>query len=185
MVVVLADAGLLSAIAMQPVLAKLREIVFGTLSVPVMLGVMLFPLLLPLFLISFFSDSPADLGSDCSPNTIQQQMVQFVAPVRFWSREEKAFTASLARPFVAPSAEIRRKTAEVMQTISEVAKDVRLPSASYADQLRAEADRIEHEQTLRALDQQAYVDWQERRAFAQRCLTRARSELAKRAVPNK
>lgn len=170
---------------MQHLFAKLREIVFGTLSVPIMLGIMLLPILTPLFLISFFSDSPADLGSDCSPTTIQEQMVQFVAPVRFWSREEKAFTSSLARPFTPPSAEIRRQTAQVMQTISEATRDIRVPPTSYPDQLRAEADRIEHEQTLRALDQQAYVAWQERRALAQRCLARARKELAKSAGPNK
>jgi hypothetical protein len=170
---------------MQHVLAKLREIVFGTLSVPLMLGVMLLPILLPLFLISFFSDSPADLGGDCGPTTIQQQMVQFVAPVRFWSREEKAFTSSLARPFTPPSAEIRRQTARAMQTISEVTRDIRVPPTSHPDQLRAEADRIEHEQTLRALDQRAYVEWRERREFKQRCLTRARNELAKRSDPNK
>jgi hypothetical protein len=166
---------------MHPELKRFLSPIFGVLSVPVLLAVGLSPILVPLFLIEFFSDGPSDLDSACEPRFIQEQAVAFVAPNRFWARQDQAFTLKLERPFVAPSAHIREEQAKLMQTLAEVRQALPPPPPrSRPEALRAEADRIEHEQTLRLLDESALNRWQQERAHAQRCLAHARAQLARR-----
>jgi hypothetical protein len=116
--------------------------------------------------------------------------VSAVAPTYFWDKQVGHFAARAAAPFVPPSIEFKKQAvaaklaaSKELATIQEVRAAIATPDDPVTKriaELRAEADRLEEQQGYDTLDGWAASVAEEGRQYALRCLSRARSELAKR-----